>query len=212
MRFWIAVFAVLALGVPGSAQTGEWKQLWNGRDTTGWNHIGYGRFVIEDGILKTEGVPRTLGLFYYKEPVGNCVLRIVYKELPPGKSNSGVYIRIPKEPTDEQEVVRIAHEIQVGGRSTGEIFGISRVMTPPPLKLGPDDWNTMEITIDGPRTIVTVNGVTVTDYTQGVSPMRENVRDYYKVPRPDVGYFGLQNHNQDVVWFKEVSIKPLSKR
>jgi hypothetical protein len=195
-----------------SAQSGEWEPLWNGKDSTGWQHIGYGRFLIEDGVLKTEGVPGTLGLFYFKEKVGNCVLRIVYKEFPPGGSNSGVYIRIPKEPTDEQEVVRIAHEIQVGGRSTGEIFGVSRVLTAPPITADPEEWNTIEIEINGPRTVVRVNGVMVTDFTQGVSPTRENMRDYYNVQRPDEGWFGLQNHNKDVVWFKEVSIKRLPSR
>lgn len=196
----------------GNAQSQEWQQLWNGKDLDGWKHIGYGRFVIEDGVLKTEGVPGTLGLLYYKEKTGDCILRLVYKETPPGRSNSGVYVRIPKEPTDEQEVVRIAHEIQVGGRNTGEVFGVSRVSTPPPIKTGPDDWNTIEITLDGPRTVVTVNGVTVTDFTQGVSPTRPNMREYYNTMRPDEGWFGLQNHNQDIVWFKEVSMKRLPKR
>ena len=210
---WILLPALMALGVAtGSAQSGEWQPLWNGKDSTGWQHIGYGRFLIEDGVLKTEGVPGTLGLFYYKEKVGDCVIRVVYKEIPPGKSNSGAYIRIPKEPTDEQEVVRIAHEIQLGGMSTGEIFGISPVLTPPPLKLGPDEWNTVEITILGQRTVVTVNGAKVTDFTQGVSSTRPNMRDYYNAPRPDEGWFGLQNHNRDVVWFKEVSIKRLPKK
>jgi len=196
----------------GDAQAQEWRRLWNGKDLDGWKHIGYGRFLIEDGVLKTEGVPGTLGLLYYKEKVADCILRYVYKESPPGRSNSGVYVRIPKEPADEQEVVRIAHEIQVGGRNTGEIFGVAQVLTPPPIKTGPDDWNTVEITLEGPRTMVMVNGVKVTDFTQGVSPTRPNMREYYNAKRPDEGWFGLQNHNQDVVWFKEVSMKPLPRR
>ena len=204
----ILLVVLLALGASvASAQSAEWKQLWNGKDFDGWNHIGYGRFIVEDGVLKTVGVDRTLGLFYYKQKIGNCVLRVVYKEVGP-RSNSGVYIRIPKEPTDEQEVVRIAHEIQIGGRSTGSIFGMTNVLEPPPVKQ--DEWTTMEITIKGPNTVVMVNGVKVTDYTQGVTPMREKVSAFYKVPRPDEGWFGLQNHNLDVVWFKEIAIKPLN--
>lgn len=190
----------------------DWQPLWNGKDLQGWKHIGYGKFIIEDGVLKTEGVPGTLGLLYYADKIADCTLRIVYKELPPGRSNSGVYVRIPKEPTDEQEVVRIAYEIQVGGKNTGEIFGVSQLMTAPTLHTGPDEWNTMEIQLEGPRTVVTVNGVKVTDFTQGVSPTRQNMRDYYNSKRPDEGWFGLQNHNRDVVWFKEVSIKRPSKR
>ena len=198
----IAFAAALALPAFGA----EWKQLWNGKDLTGWAHIGYGRFVVDDGILKTEGVDRTLGLLWYTAgPVGDCTLRVVFREV--GKGNSGVYIRIPEKPSDEQKVVRIAHEIQIGGASTGEIYGVTRVLAPPPLKT--DDWNTMEITMEGQHTIVTVNGVKVTDYTPGVTPVREKMAEYYKTPRPDKGWFGIQNHNLDVVWFKEIAIKPL---
>jgi hypothetical protein len=212
-RSWRAAFALplLALSLT-SVQAQEWQPLWNGKNLDGWKHIGYGQFVIEDGVLKTEGVPGTLGLLYYKDKLRDCTIRIVYKETPPGRSNSGLYIRIPKEPTDEQEVVRIAHEIQVGGRNSGEVFGVSQVLTAPPVNTGPDDWNTMEITIEGQRTVVTVNGVKVTDFTQGVSPTRPNMRDYYNAPRPDEGWIGLQNHNKDIVWFKEVSIKRNTRR
>lgn len=200
----VTAFSALTL----AAQPNDWKQLWNGKDFTGWQHIGYGKFVIEDGVLKTEGVDRTLGLFYYKDKVSDCIIRVVYKEVGE-RSNSGVYIRIPKEPTDEQEVVRIAHEIQIGGATTGEIFGVSKVIAVPPVKK--DEWNTMEITIDGPRTVVTVNGTTVTDFTQGVSPVRPDMRDYYGIPRPNEGWFGLQNHNRDITLFKEVAIKRVQK-
>ena len=34
-------------------------------------------------------------------------------------------------------------------------------------KPGPE-WNTMDITLDGPRTIVMLNGVKVTDYTMAI--------------------------------------------
>ena len=30
-------------------------QLFNGNDLKGWEHIGPGRFVIEDNLLKSEG-------------------------------------------------------------------------------------------------------------------------------------------------------------
>ena len=41
--------------------------------------------------------------------------------------------------------------------------------------------------------------------TQWHEPKREN-------KRPEVGYIGLQTHDPgDVVWFREVSVKPLSK-
>ena len=79
-------------------------------------------------------------------------------------------------------------------------------------KPGPE-WNTMDITLDGSRTIVTLNGVKVTDYKDG-DPVPERKFDFepQRGPRPNFGWFGLQNHSDnDIVFFKEVAIKPLKK-
>src|SRR5207237_9481584 len=81
-----------------------------------------------------------------------------------------------------------------------------------PAKPGPE-WNTMEITLDGPRTIVMLNGVKVTDFKEG-DPVPERKFDFepQRGPRPMEGYIGLQNHSDDdVVFFKEVAIKKLNK-
>jgi hypothetical protein len=54
----------------------------------------------------------------------------------------------------------------------------------------------------------------VTDYTEG-QPTPERKFDYepYRGPRPYAGYIGLQNHgDDDIVFFKEVSVKPLKKK
>jgi hypothetical protein len=71
----------------------------------------------------------------------------------------------------------------------------------------------MEITLDGPHTIVTLNGVKVTDYTEGQPvPARKFDFEPQRGLRPLEGYFGLQNHSDDdIVFFKEVAIKPLGK-
>ena len=72
----------------------------------------------------------------------------------------------------------------------------------------------MEITLDGPRTIVFLNGQKVTDFTEG-DPTPERKFDYepFRGPRPIEGYIGLQNHgDNDVVFFKEVAVKPLIKK
>ncbi|HTE33757.1 MAG TPA: DUF1080 domain-containing protein, partial [Chryseolinea sp.] len=81
-----------------------------------------------------------------------------------------------------------------------------------PGKPGPE-WNTMEITLDGARTIVIVNGQKVTEYKEGDPvPDRKMTYEPYRGLRPNIGYFGLQNHgDSDVVYFKEVAVKPLGK-
>ena len=46
--------------------------MFDGKDLNGWEHVGPGRFVLEDGLLKTEG---GMGLLWYKgRKFGNCTI------------------------------------------------------------------------------------------------------------------------------------------
>ena len=66
----------------------------DGKVDPNWVHLGWGSFVVDDGTLRTECDPKGLGLLVYKkERLGNCQVRIVFKQKEP-KSNSGVYVRI----------------------------------------------------------------------------------------------------------------------
>jgi len=92
---------------------------------------------------------------------------------------------------------------------TGVLYSLTRAMARPGK---PGEWNEMEITLDGPRTVVFVNGVKVTDYREGEAvPPKAHTWEPDRGPRAEEGYIGLQNHSdKDVVWFKEVSIRPLA--
>jgi hypothetical protein len=94
---------------------------------------------------------------------------------------------------------------------TGAIYSMSRADTFPPSE---DGWNTMEITLDGQRTTVAVNGTVVNDFDPTAAQIPERKRYYepQRGPRPDEGYIGLQNHDENsVLLFKEVSVRPLRK-
>jgi len=54
--------------------------------------------------------------------------------------------------------------------------------------------------------------VKVTDYTEGQPvPERKFNFEPQRGTRPNEGYIGLQNHSDnDIVFFKEVAVKPLS--
>jgi len=94
---------------------------------------------------------------------------------------------------------------------TGALYSITKPLAKTG-KPGPE-WNTMEITLDGPHTVVVLNGAKVTDYTEG-DPVPERKFDFepQRGRRPLEGYIGLQNHSDsDVVFFKEVAIKKLKK-
>jgi hypothetical protein len=71
----------------------------------------------------------------------------------------------------------------------------------------------MDITIDGPHTIVHLNGIKVTDFKEGqpVPAKPPGSHDPDRGPRQDSGYIGLQNHPGSEVYFKEVSVQLLAK-
>jgi hypothetical protein len=75
------------------------------------------------------------------------------------------------------------------------------------------EWNTLEMTMDGPQTVFYLNSVKVTDFTEGqpVPPKHAGSIDPDRGPRPDSGYIGLQNHTGATVYVKEVSLHPLAK-
>jgi hypothetical protein len=174
--------------------------------------------VVEDGLIKTQG---GMGLLYWTEgKVGNAIIRIVFK-MRDANDNSGVFIRIPEEPTEEWMPVNRGYEVQIDNEpekseendyhATGCLYSMNKALARPGK--GSGEWNTMEITLDGPRTIVNVNGVKVTDFTEGMMwlvPPKWFDFEPDRGPRPPEGYFGLQNHGEnDVVFFKEVAIKSL---
>jgi hypothetical protein len=196
--------------------TGQWKQLFDGKNLNGWKHVGKGGMTVEDGLIQTHG---GMGLLYWNGgKVSDCVIRIVYK-MRDENDNSGVFIRIPSAPTEPWMPVNKGYEVQIdnhperGGEDDYHVTGTLYSLTKPlakPGKPGPE-WNTMEITLDGPRTIVEVNGEKVTDYTEGQPvPPKKLSFEPERGRRPDAGYFGLQNHSDnDIVFFKEVAIRQL---
>ena len=206
----VALFAALliALGCAPAEEPGE--QLFNGQDLTGWRHVGPGEFVVEDGALKTVG---GMGLLVFDgKPIGDAVLRVVYRPESPD-SNAGVFIRSPEKPMDPWFAVHNGYEVQIQDSGdefhrTGSIYSLSKASEFP---ASDDGWNTLEIAMDGQTTTVSVNGEMVNTF-RGDQPVPERQKYYepQRGPRPDIGYIGLQNHDEEsTIWFKEVSVRPL---
>jgi hypothetical protein len=197
----------------------EWRQLFNGKDLTGWKHVGPGSMTVEDGMIRGHG---GMGLLYWTgEKFGNCKIHVEFK-MRDTNSNSGVFIRIPIEPNEEWMPVFYGYEVQIDNKPelsgeddyhyTGTLYSLTKPLAKPG-KPGPE-WNTMEITLDSLRTIVYLNGEKVTDYQEGDSvPARKFDFEPYRSPRPEFGYIGLQNHSDnDVVFFRKVEVMALSSK
>jgi len=208
---------ILALALMALALRAETK-LFNGKNLDGWKAIGrqegadvLGGFEVKDGLLQTTVGKGTL--WFTKQKIGHATIKVVYK-MSNEKGNSGVFIRIPIEPQNENDAINKGIEVQIDNRDddwhcTGVLYSMTKAMARPTKPAG--EWNTMEITLDGLRTIVKVNGVLVTDY-DGVSPVPEKKKSFEpdRGPRPAEGYIALQHHDDScVISFKEISVTPL---
>src|ERR1700704_2779258 len=170
LRRWTLAFVAAAsfFLIAAHPQKENWKPLFNGKDLTGWKHVGPGNMTVEDGLLRTHG---GMGLLYWTGgKVLKCRVRVVYK-MRDFNDNSGVFIRIPLEPREEWMPVHYGYEVQIDNHpetskedeyhETGMLYSLTKPLAKNAWKPGPE-WNTMEITLDGTRTIVTLNGVKVT--------------------------------------------------
>lgn len=204
MRF-LALFLLL-LPAGGAA---DWKQLFNGKDLTGWKMTGPGQFVIEDGLLKTEG---GMGLLVNTtQKFGNATIRVVFKTASE-RANSGVFIRMEELAADPWYGVHNGYEVQIDAAGdewhcTGSLYSLAKVSKRAQKPMG--EWNTMDIVLKGQKTTIILNGETVNEFV-GNQPVPERKQWFEPVrgPRPDSGYIGLQNHDgRSTVYFKEVSVK-----
>ncbi len=221
----VAGLATVAFGADAQnackGDPNQWKQLFDGKDLTGWKHVGPGNMTVEDGWIHTHG---GMGLLYWTGgPIANCVVRVVFK-MRDENDNSGVFVRIPLEPREEWMPVNYGYEVQIDNHpergdppednthTTGMLYSLTKPLAENQGKPGPQ-LNTMEITLDGPHTMVTLNGVKVADYKEGDPvPEKKFTFEPQRGRRPNLGWFGLQNHSDnDIVFFKEVAIKPLKK-
>jgi len=214
MKKWLAFLALVA----APAWAAE-KKLFNGKDLTGWTrmprHEGAPAnekpgFVVRDGLLVTVPDAPEDDLWYTAGKIGNATLRVVYKVSAP-EANSGVFIRIPYEPKSEDDAINKGIEVQIQDTGddyhcTGVLYSMTKAKARPYKPAG--EWNTLEIGIRGPRTIVRLNGVVVTDY-DGVAPVPPKKGQYEpdRGPRPDEGYIAIQHHGgAPTLWFKEITL------
>jgi hypothetical protein len=214
----VAAFLLLVTGTI-TAPAAERKQLFNGKDLSGWARIPRHEnappdqkpgFKVENGLLVSIPEAPEDDIWYTGEKIGNATLRIVYKVSAP-RANSGIFIRIPEKPKSEDDCINRGIEVQIDDAGdewhrTGALYSMTKAKAHASKPQG--EWNTLEITLKGPRTIVHLNGVLVTDY-DGVSPVPPKTKWYEpdRGPRPDYGYIAIQHHGgADTLWFREVSV------
>lgn len=162
-NFIILAFALVAL--PGLAQE---KELFNGKDLSGWTVYGTEKWYVENGLLVSESGPdKEYGYLATNEHYKDFDLTLEFKQEANG--NSGVFIRSTIEGT---KVSGWQVEVAPKGMHTGgvyESYGRGWLIQPEAEKesvLKEGEWNQMKIRLSGNQLTSWLNGiemVTITD-------------------------------------------------
>lgn len=156
---------------------------------------------MADGILEQAGNP---GPAFDRDSAGNISKQSMVEVQAAAEREVGPWYAVHR-----------GYEVQIidSGdplHGTGAIYSLAP-SAGAPKNVG--EWRTMLITLNGEKIVVEVDGhqTTTFDPTSGNLPPRKQWHEPKREPmRPVAGYIGLQNHDPgDVVWFKEVSVRPL---
>ncbi|HSI14616.1 MAG TPA: family 16 glycoside hydrolase [Chthoniobacter sp.] len=168
--------------------------------TDGWKYFGKAEMTIRDGTVTTPASDSVQGVFWYtKKTFGNFVLQMEFN-VDSMDTNSGVYMRFPDPGTDFRVPDDHGVEIDILGGRTGTVFCH-------PAKGGRDRfpskgaallvgaWNDLEISAEGQKYIVKLNGQVINECT-GTGTLG--------------GYIGLQAL-KGAVSFRNIRVRELAE-
>jgi len=156
---------------------------------------------IADGILEQVDKP---GAAFERDAAGKISKESMEKMQASAEREEGPWFAVHR-----------GYEVQIsdGGdpaHGTGAVYSLASA-SGTSKKAG--EWRTMIITLAGEKIFVDLDGKRATSFdpTSPNLPARKQWHEPKREPkRPQAGYIGLQNHDPgDVVWFKEVSVRPL---
>lgn len=199
----LLVLALISLNL--SAQSGEWIELFNGKNMDGWKiSDNPASFNVEDGVIKVDG-PRAHA--FYEGEVGNhdfknFELMVEVKTMP--KANSGIFIHTEYQ---ENGWPNKGHEIQVNQshgdwRKTGSVYSFKDVKE---TFVEDGEWYTEHIIVKGDKVTVKVNGKTINEYDES-----EDRTGDLGTKKLSSGTIALQAHDpESVIYYRSVKVKIL---
>jgi hypothetical protein len=207
MKQYLVLFVLLFLSIPLSGQTGEWIELFNGKDLDGWKvSENSASFVVEDGVIKVAG-PR--GHAFYVGEVGNhdfknFELIVELKTMP--KANSGIFIHTQYQQNGWPSK---GYEIQVNQshgdwRKTGSVYSFQDVKE---VYVQDGEWYTEHVIVNGSQITIKINGNTVNNYDESKDEKRSSGLGDKSLSS---GTIALQAHDpESVIYYRSVKIKLL---
>lgn len=180
----------LTPGLTPSEIAAGWLSLFDGETLYGWKAESAVDWQVVDGEIRASG--GLVGLLRTTSQFGDYRLRLEFRAEP--GANSGVFLRTSPQPRDPASD---CYELNIAPPDnpfpTGSLVGRQK-STVEQAPLAPQDWHTLEVTAEGPRFVVAIDGREVLDFT-----------DPHPLGR---GFIGLQ-FNQGAVAFRRIAILPL---
>jgi hypothetical protein len=182
----VIVFGLLA-GTAAFAQQG-WVTLLDGTKIEGWNRVGNANWRVAEGAVEAN-----MGSGFLVSPMsyGNFQMRVEIWVDP--DANSGVFIRCQ----DPNKIgAATCYEVNVYDKREGQEYRTGGIVDHAKVLNKVDaggKWNTLEITAQGPKLTVSVNGIRTAETESKV---------FAKGP------FALQ-YGAGIVKFRKVEIRPL---
>ena len=163
-RFAAITLALVVTGFTGlepsqvAAQAGGWTALFDGRTLNGWNIVGNANWEVVDGTIQASS-----GSGFLVTPMSYGDFQITLEFWVDDDANSGVFFRCSDLKTIN---AMTAYEAQIFDKRpdpefrTGALVFISK---PAAMINTGGKWNTYDITAQGARLMVTLNGTRTVD-------------------------------------------------
>lgn len=192
--FSFIAFSILLI-LQSTADDGELKSIFNGKDLTGWdvpdNNIW---FTVKDGVLKLENGPQKKGqTLWTSDEYENFEMEFDFK-MGKGTVDSGVYVRNSREQIQIGISGSLKRDMTGSPYISGKGYPVEAKGVKELLKL--DDWNTMKICAEGKKYTVWLGG--------------EKIMTYESDSAIKKGKIGIQLHGNRVMSIEYRNLKAMS--
>ena len=160
--FSFIAFSILLI-LQSTADDGELKSIFNGKDLTGWDVPDKNIwFTVKDGVLKLENGPQKKGqTLWTSDEYENFEMEFDFK-MGKGTVDSGVYVRNSREQIQIGISGSLKRDMTGSPYISGKGYPVEAKGVKELLKL--DDWNTMKICAEGKKYTVWLGGEKIMTY------------------------------------------------
>ena len=154
----IVLLASFQFASEAAGQAAGWTKLFDGKSLAAFNPVGNANWRVTDGVVEAD---MGTGFLVTKESYGDFQMKVEFWV--DDAANSGVFIRC-QNPTDI--TAANSYEVNIYDKRPDQAYrtgGIVDVAKPMSVINTGGKWNTFEISAQGPRLVVTLNGTKMVD-------------------------------------------------